>query len=132
MAASKVSKLGRVRKELVKRQQKMAEAKGFIMDGRDIGTVVLPHAEVKIFMTASPEARAKRRYDQDQLKGIESGSLEQIASEIRARDEQDMNRKESPLRKADDAVLLDTSNMSIDEVADAVVKMAQERIGEQA
>ena len=83
------------------------------------------------FMTASPEARAKRRYDQDQLKGIESGSLEEIASEIRARDEQDMNRKESPLRKADDAVLLDTSDMSIDEVVDAVVKMAQERIGEQ-
>lgn len=132
MAASSVSKLRRVRQDLVARQQKMAEKKGFIMDGRDIGTVVLPDAEVKVFMTATPEARAKRRYDQDQLNGIESGSIEEIAEEIRRRDEQDMTRAESPLRKAEDAVLLDTSDMTIEEAADAVLKLAEPYVKEQA
>jgi cytidylate kinase len=132
MAASRVSCLGRVRKDLVRRQQDMARAKGFIMDGRDIGTVVLPDAEVKIFMTATPEARAKRRYDQDHAKGIPTGTVEEIAREIAARDEQDMNRTESPLRKAADAVELDTSNLTIDETVAAVLKLAEPFVKEKA
>jgi cytidylate kinase len=110
----------------------MARAKGFIMDGRDIGTVVLPDAEVKIFMTATPEARAKRRYDQDHAKGIPTGTVEEIAREIAARDEQDMNRTESPLRKAADAVELDTSNLTIDETVAAVLKLAEPFVKEKA
>lgn len=132
MAASHVSKLKKVREDLVERQREMARAKGFIMDGRDIGTVVLPDAEVKIYMTASPEARAKRRYDQDHAKGIATGTIEEIAADIAARDEQDMNRKESPLRKADDAIALDTSDMTIDEVVDAVLQACAPYLKEQA
>ena len=124
-AASQVSKLRRVRQDLVRRQKEMAAAKGFIMDGRDIGTVVLPDAEVKVYMTASPEARAKRRYDQNIAKGLPTSEIGVIAEEIRQRDEQDMNRKESPLRKADDAAELDTSDMTIDEAVDAVYRLAE-------
>lgn len=125
LAASAVSKLKRVREDLVKRQQKMAEAGGFIMDGRDIGTVVLKDAEVKIYMTASAEARAKRRYDQNIAQGIPTSDIETIAEEIRKRDYDDMHRENSPLRKADDAVEIDTSDMTIEEVVDAVYSLAR-------
>ena len=123
MAASAVSKLKNVRADLVKRQQQMAEAGGFIMDGRDIGTVVLKNAELKIFMTASAEARAKRRYDQNIAQGIPTSDVETIAEEIRKRDYDDTHRAESPLRKADDAVEIDTSDMTIEEVVNCVYQL---------
>jgi len=123
MAASAVSKLKNVRADLVKRQQQMAEAGGFIMDGRDIGTVVLKDAELKIFMTASAEARAKRRYDQNIAQGIPTSDIETIAEEIRKRDYDDTHRAESPLRKADDAVEIDTSDMTIEEVVNCVYQL---------
>lgn len=125
LAASSVSKHPGVRRDLVRRQQEMASAKGFIMDGRDIGTVVLKDAEVKIFMTASPEARAQRRYDQDVANGIPTSDVETIAEEIRQRDYQDTHRAVSPLKKADDAVEIDTSDMSIDDVTNQIIRLAQ-------
>lgn len=121
LAASKVSKLKRVRQNLVQRQQDMAKEKGFIMDGRDIGTVVLKDAEVKIFMVASAHARAVRRYEQNVREGISTSSVEQIEKEIAERDYEDTHRAESPLRKAEDAHEIDTSNMSIEEVVDSVM-----------
>ena len=125
LAASLVSKLANVRRMLVERQQEMAKEKGFIMDGRDIGTVVLKDAEVKIYMTASPMARAKRRYDQNIAKNIPTGSIEEIAREIAERDLQDMTRENSPLKKADDAVEIDTSDMSIEEVTERIYSLAK-------
>ena len=125
LAASLVSKLAKVRRMLVERQQKMAKEKGFIMDGRDIGTVVLKDAEVKIYMTATPMARAKRRYDQNIAKNIPTGSIEEIAREIAERDLQDMTRENSPLKKADDAVEIDTSDMSIEEVTERIYSLAK-------
>ena len=125
LAASLVSKLAKVRRMLVERQQEMAKEKGFIMDGRDIGTVVLTDAEVKIYMTASPMARAKRRYEQNIAKNIPTGSIEEIAREIAERDLQDMTRENSPLKKADDAVEIDTSDMSIEEVTEYIYRLAK-------
>ena len=125
LAASLVSKLANVRRMLVARQQEMAKEKGFIMDGRDIGTVVLKDAEVKIYMTATPMARAKRRYDQNIAKNIPTGSIEEIAKEIAERDLQDMTRANSPLKKADDAVEIDTSDMSIEEVTEHIYNLAK-------
>ena len=125
LAASLVSKLAKVRRMLVERQQEMAKEKGFIMDGRDIGTVVLTDAEVKIYMTASPMARAKRRYDQNIAKNIPTGSIEEIAKEIAERDLQDMTRENSPLKKADDAIEIDTSDMSIEEVTERIYSLAK-------
>ena len=125
LAASLVSKLANVRRMLVERQQEMAKEKGFIMDGRDIGTVVLKDAEVKIYMTASPMARAKRRYDQNIAKNIPTGSIEEIAREIAERDLQDMTRENSPLKKADDAIEIDTSDMSIEEVTERIYSLAK-------
>lgn len=125
LAASQVSKLANVRSMLVKRQQDMAKDKGFIMDGRDIGTVVLKDAEVKIYMTASAMARAQRRYDQNIAQSIPCESVEQIAKEIAQRDMQDMTRKNSPLKKADDAIEIDTSNMSVEQVTDTIYAYAK-------
>lgn len=125
LAASLVSKLANVRRMLVERQQEMAKEKGFIMDGRDIGTVVLKDAEVKIYMTATPMARAKRRYDQNIAKNIPTGSIEEIAREIAERDLQDMTRENSPLKKADDAIEIDTSDMSIEEVTERIYSLAK-------
>ena len=125
LAASLVSKLANVRRMLVERQQEMAKEKGFIMDGRDIRTVVLKDAEVKIYMTATPMARAKRRYDQNIAKNIPTGSIEEIAREIAERDLQDMTRENSPLKKADDAVEIDTSDMSIEEVTEYIYNLAK-------
>ena len=125
LAASLVSKLANVRRMLVERQQEMAKEKGFIMDGRDIGTVVLKDAEVKIYMTATPMARAKRRYEQNIAKNIPTGSIEEIAREIAERDLQDMTRENSPLKKADDAIEIDTSDMSIEEVTECIYGLAK-------
>jgi cytidylate kinase len=125
MRASDVSKLQNVRRDLVKRQQEMARAKGFIMDGRDIGTVVLTDAEVKIYMTATARARAMRRYLQNIENGIETSDVETLEAEIKARDEQDMNREFSPLRKADDAIEIDTSDLTIEEVTERIYEIAR-------
>jgi cytidylate kinase len=125
MYASNVSKLQNVRRELVKRQQKMAESKGFIMDGRDIGTVVLTDAEVKIYMTASAHARAMRRYLQNLEEGIETSDVETLEKEIEARDYQDMHREFSPLVKADDAIEIDTSDLTLEEVTDRIYALVK-------
>lgn len=125
LCASSVSRHPGVRKDLVARQQNLAEEKGFIMDGRDIGTVVLKDAEVKVFLTASAEARARRRFEQNKLTGIPSASLEEITKEIEQRDYQDTHRSASPLTKAEDAVVIDSSDLSIEEVCDAIYKLAE-------
>ncbi|MCR4604666.1 MAG: (d)CMP kinase [Eubacterium sp.] len=114
-AASKVARYTAVRERLVALQREMAKKQSVIMDGRDIGTVVLPDAELKIYLTASVDVRADRRYKELVEKG-ETPDLDEIKKDIEARDYQDMNRDVSPLKKADDAVEVDTSNMTIDEV----------------
>jgi len=111
---SYVAALDFVREAMVDLQRLMGEAKGVIMDGRDIGTVVFPNAELKIFVTASDEVRAKRRYDELTAKG-EKCNMEEILANIRERDRIDSTRAVSPLRKADDAIILDNSNMTIAE-----------------
>lgn len=111
---SPVATLGFVREALVRQQQAMGKEKGIVMDGRDIGTVVFPEAELKIFVTASAEIRAQRRYDELKAKG-EEASFEEILHNVEERDRIDQTRKVSPLRKADDAILLDNSHMSIAE-----------------
>jgi len=112
--ASRVSTLGFVRRELVRQQQLMGNEKGIVMDGRDIGTVVFPTAELKIFLTASPEIRARRRLDEMAAKG-ENANYEDVLANVKERDDRDQNRTESPLRKADDAVVIDNSNLTRDE-----------------
>lgn len=107
-----VAALDFVREALVKLQQHMGEKKGIVMDGRDIGTTVFPHAELKIFVTASDEIRAQRRYDELQAKG-QTGSFEEILENVRERDRIDTTRKVSPLRQAEDAIVLDNSHMTI-------------------
>ena len=115
MAASKVSAHPQVRKSLVAKQQEIAKNKGYILDGRDIGTVVLPDAELKIYMVASVEARAKLRYKEYIEKGM-NAEYETIYRDIEQRDYQDSHRKASPLKKAEDAMEIDTSDMTIAEV----------------
>ncbi len=129
MAASNISKLKGVREILVDEQREMAASKGFIMDGRDIGTVVLKDAEIKIFLTASVEARAMRRYLQDKEAGFDV-SLEALKEEIEKRDYQDTHRENSPLRKADDAIVVDSSDLSIDEVVNVILNIVHEKIDE--
>ncbi len=121
-AASKTSQVRDVRQRLVALQQELAKRNDVVMDGRDIGTKVLPDAYLKIFMTADAKVRAKRRYDENTAKGIAS-DLEEITKEIIERDQRDMTRAESPLVRAWDAIELDTSSMSIDEVADKILNM---------
>ena len=111
---SPIAALDFVREAMVAQQQEMGKSKGIVMDGRDIGTVVFPNAEMKIFMTADPEVRARRRYDELLAKG-DSVSLEEIRANIVARDKADMTRAISPLRQADDAVVLDNSHMTVEE-----------------
>ena len=111
---SPVAALPFVREALVKLQQEMGKEKGIVMDGRDIGTAVFPDAELKIFVTASAEIRAQRRYDELQAKGQEA-SFDEILANVKERDYIDQNREVSPLRQADDALLLDNSNLTIEE-----------------
>ena len=111
---SPVAALGFVREAMVRIQQEMGKAKGIVMDGRDIGTVVFPDAELKIFVTASAEIRAQRRYDELKAKGQEA-SYEDILANVKERDYIDQNRAVSPLRQAEDAILLDNSQMTIEE-----------------
>ena len=123
-AASKTSKVPRLREKLVELQQKMAEETNVLMDGRDIGTVVLPKAQTKIYLTASSTVRAKRRYDELVAKG-EIADIDEIKKDIEERDYNDMHRDVSPLKQAEDAVLVDTSDMSIDEVIEKVISLCR-------
>ncbi len=127
--ASAVSVHPKVREKMVELQQALAEKTSVVMDGRDIGTVVLPKAEVKIYLTASSEVRAKRRFDELTAKGMEC-DLKQLQKEIEERDYRDMTRETSPLKKAEDAVELDTSSLSIEEVVAAMQRIVAEKIGE--
>lgn len=124
--ASVVSKYAGVRGKLLELQRSLAEKSNVIMDGRDIGTTVLPDAQVKIYLTASVTARAQRRCDELTAKG-EKADIDEIKADIENRDYQDMNREISPLKQAEDAVLLDTSDMNIEEVVEAVKKLASRK-----
>lgn len=126
---SKVSQLKEVRSKLVSLQQQLGKAKGVVMDGRDIGTVVFPDAELKIFLTASPEIRIKRRYKELLAKGIKV-SLEDVRKNINERDFNDQHRTENPLKKAPDAIVIDNSNLSIEEQNKIVLNLVRERISE--
>jgi len=123
---SPVSVIGFVREALVRQQREMGRDKGIVMDGRDIGTVVFPDAELKIFMTASPEIRAKRRFDEMIAKGVHV-EMEDIIGNIRDRDRIDSTREISPLRRADDAILLDNSDLTREEQLAFVLRLAEER-----
>ncbi len=125
---SDVSKHERVRREMVKRQQQLAENGGVVMDGRDIGTCVLPEAEVKIFLSASVDERARRRHLENQKKGIPS-DLEQLKKEIETRDRMDTEREFAPLRKAADAVEIDTTGIPIEGVVERIMEIAKEKLG---
>ena len=117
--ASKTSQIPAVREKLLELQRGLAREKAVIMDGRDIGTCILPDADVKIYLTASVETRARRRFEELKEKGILC-DFDEIARDIKERDERDMNRATAPLRKADDAHLVDSSHMTIEEVVSAI------------
>jgi cytidylate kinase len=123
---SKVAAIREVRVKLVDLQRKISQGKNVILDGRDIGTVVFVNADLKVFLVASPEERAKRRVLDFKSKGIEE-SFDDVLSEIIRRDDFDSNRKESPLKKAEDAVEIDTSFMNIDEVVGAISELIEEK-----
>lgn len=122
--ASVTSAIPEVRKKLLELQQNLAKTQNVIMDGRDIGTCVLPHADVKVYLTASVETRAKRRYQELQKKG-EDCNLEEIAHDIEERDRRDMTREIAPLKQAEDAVLVDSSDMTIAEVVKTIVDLCR-------
>jgi cytidylate kinase len=123
-----VAKHRLIREEMVRRQKSLAAEGGVVMDGRDIGTHVIPTAEVKIFLLASVEERAQRRHAENIEKGYPS-DLETLKEEIAARDKLDSEREVAPLKKADDAVVIDTTSKSIDEVVESIMTLAMERIG---
>ena len=126
--ASKTSVIPEVRAKLLELQRSLAREKDVIMDGRDIGTNVLPNAQLKIYLTASVETRARRRYEESIKRG-EQAELSEIAAKIESRDYRDMHRDIAPLKQAEDAVCVDTSDMDIAQVTDAILKLYQERAG---
>ena len=127
MAASAVGANPEVRAFLLDLQRNMAKTQNVLMDGRDIGTVVLPDATVKIFLTAAPEARAKRRWKEYQEKGMDL-SFEDVLADVKKRDEQDMNRATAPLRQAEDAVRLDTSDLNFEQSLDAMKQIIAAKV----
>lgn len=127
---SKVAEISEVRKMLVRQQQQMGQEKGVVMDGRDIGTVVFPDAELKLFMTASAETRAKRRY-KELLERNEKVSYEDVLSNVESRDLIDSTREDSPLIKADDAIEIDNSNLNLEEQFEKLYNLAQNAINHQ-
>lgn len=124
--ASKFSAIGSVREKLVALQRKLAQKENVVMDGRDIGTVVLPNADLKIYLSASSKVRAERRYLELLEKGHTDLDINEIEDEIIKRDEADMNRKISPLKQADDAYYLDSSDMTLEEVVSKILSMVKE------
>lgn len=127
--ASDVGKIQRVRQKLGDMQRDMAKEFSLIMDGRDIGTYIIPNAEVKIYLDAKPEKRAERRFGELVQKG-ETPDLQVVLKEVLARDENDMNRKHNPLRQAEDAVYLDTTDMNIKEVVATILKIVERKVGD--
>ncbi|MDO4266674.1 MAG: (d)CMP kinase [Eubacteriales bacterium] len=128
--ASRSSAYAAVRAHLLSLQRGLAKTQNVIMDGRDIGTVVLPCATLKVFLTASPAVRAKRRYDQLVSQGILNGAtLSEIEADIRARDYRDSHRENAPLKQAEDAVLLDSSSLNAEEVQTEIIRLLEERVG---
>lgn len=125
--ASVSSANGKVREKLLSLQRNLAAQNDVVMDGRDIGTTILPGADVKIYLTASADTRAQRRYQELTQKG-ESCDLEEIKRDIIARDERDMNREVSPLKQAEDAVLVDSSHMGIEEVTEEIIRIYREKV----
>jgi len=132
LRASTVSKIPQVRAALVKRQRAMASRGGIVMEGRDIGTVVFPDAELKVFLTATARVRGERRWKQLRAKGDDSMSLEHVISEIERRDHQDATRAVAPLRPAEDSVVLDTSKLGIGRVRQALLRLAGARQNDSA
>ena len=126
--ASVTSSYLKVREKLVALQRKLAEKNNVIMDGRDIGTVVLPNAELKVFLTATSEERARRRYEELLKKG-QDVTLELVSHDLEERDHRDSTRANSPLRQADDAILIDTTNLSVDEVVEKIEELYNEKRG---
>lgn len=124
--ASQISTIKEVRAFLVAQQQEMGKSKGIVMDGRDIGTVVFPQAELKLFLTASPQVRAERRFLELQTKG-EKPVFEEVLADVNDRDYRDTHREESPLRQAEDAVLVDNSNMTREEQMQYIINLFNER-----
>jgi cytidylate kinase len=126
--ASKVSALPEVRAALLDLQRRLARGGGVVAEGRDVGTVVFPNAEVKVFLTASAEARARRRFDEDRAKGLPV-VFEKVLAEQIERDERDSQRQTAPLKQADDAVLIDSSSLTIDAVVDQIFALVETRAG---
>jgi CMP/dCMP kinase len=126
-AASIISTISAVRRALVARQQRMGRAGSVVMEGRDIGTQVFPDAEVKIYLDASPESRAQRRYDEDLARGVAVASLEEMKEQIERRDHSDKTRADSPLTQVEDAVYIDSSAMTVDEVVDRILEIVERR-----
>lgn len=124
--ASRISQIKQVRAFLVAQQQKMGEDKGIVMDGRDIGTVVFPKAELKLFLTASPEVRAQRRYDELVAKG-EKPNYDEVLADVNDRDYRDTHRAESPLKQAEDAIVVDNSHMTPDEQMKVIYRLFDEK-----
>lgn len=122
--ASMSSGIPEVRAKLLELQRNLAREKDVVMDGRDIGTHVLPDADVKVYLTASVETRAKRRYEELVAKGVDC-DYEEIARDIEERDERDMNREIAPLKRAEDAVMVDSSDMGIEEVVDTIIRLCR-------
>ena len=125
MEASRISAIPEVRSFLLDLQKKIARENNIIMDGRDIGTVILPNADLKIFLTASPEERAERRYKELKQAGNDTVTYEGILEDIKQRDYNDMHRETAPLKKADDAVILDTTGMTVEESVDRLLDMVK-------
>ena len=119
---SKIASIKQIRENLVQLQREIAKGKNSILDGRDIGTVVFPNADLKIFLIASPEERAKRRMKDYEMKGINEESYEEVLSALKHRDHIDMTREESPLKKAENSIEIDSSNLSIVEICDEISK----------
>jgi cytidylate kinase len=126
---SQISSIGDVRQILVSKQKDLAAAKGVVMDGRDIGTQVLPDAELKIFLTASVKERAERRFNEMQDGGDKSVTLQQLEQDIARRDQMDQEREISPLVRADDALLIDSTTMTIPQVVDAILGLCRDKAG---
>lgn len=124
---SAVAAIPDVRVEMVKEQRSIAKQGGIVMDGRDIGTTVLPNAPVKIFLVASAHERARRRFEENQAKGIETSTLEELQRAIELRDKKDSTRKVSPLTKAPDAIEIDSTHLTIDEVVDQISKIIEKK-----
>jgi len=124
---SRVAAVPEVRKKLVEQQQAMGIKKGIVMDGRDIGSVVFPEAELKIFMTASAEKRARRRYN-EMLNNRENITFESVLENVNSRDLLDTTRKDSPLIKAEDAIEVDNSNLNVDETFDVIYQLVKQKI----